>query len=137
MVFTVKYTDERCKIDAINALNAIQGVSAENDQNKGKLLRDVTVTLTGSADHQIPGRILKIFGSAHKKLVFKVTFKDPTHQRNALTMVKALKGVVNAEFERVDRTATIYGPNTPLTLNVTGDADPGIVLNTIRTARLH
>lgn len=125
-VFTVNFKNDRCKDDAINALNVIKGVEARKDDKGGSLLRDVTVTLTEGAYPQIPGEILKVFGSVQKKfLKFKVTFKDSTQRDAALTVVKALKGVKDVKFEG---SAT----NTPLTLKVIGDADPEIVLNILQ-----
>jgi len=125
-VFTVNYTDDRCKQDAISALNAIEGVTAKNDDKSRSLLTDVTVTLTRGAYPEIPGKILNIFGSVQKKfVVFKVTFKNSTHQNEALSVVKALKDVEKVEFEGSAR-------NTPLTLKVVGDADREIVLKILQ-----
>jgi len=122
-VYSVEYRDERCKKDAIGALNAIEGVSAENDNRRG-LSRDVTVNITGDADPRIPGKILVIFGSIRRKqLIFRLTFGDGRRKNDALRVVKALKGVDTAEFERVD------GIAAELILKVAVSADPQIVPN--------
>lgn len=130
MVFRMSYRDVRCKLDAINALNAIEGVSAENDNKRG-LLRDVTVSITPRADRELPGKMLTLFGVPNKKSVFKATFQDQTSKNTALLTVKALRDVVTAEYQHVDIRRNGY-TNMPATLIVTGDVEPGIVLDSLR-----
>lgn len=113
----------------MGALNGIEDVDAKMDSNHGKLSRDVTVTLTGKADRDIPRKILKLFGSAKQKFVFSV--KGLTHQNDALKKVKALKGVATARIKPVDNSLSTC-QNMPATLNVTGDVDPKNVLDILR-----
>lgn len=128
--FTVQYTDEKCKKYAIDVLNVIDGIVAENDKKSG-LARDVCVSVTRRRDLEATEKILKLFGSSvHKKSVFKGTFEG-NKKGNALSEVKKLKGVVDAEWERVKKNASTY-LNAPSTLIVLGNADPGIVLTTLR-----
>jgi len=127
LVFSVQYQEERYKQDAINALNAIRGVKAKNDDKGGDLSRDVTVTLTDGANPRIPGKILAIFGTVKKKfVVLKVTFQNPTDQKNALMVLNALKGVDKVEFEGN------AAEHKQLTLKIVGDANPVIVLTILQ-----
>jgi len=110
--FKVTFKNIEFKEKAKNTLKALPGVkSVDLDQKPGELKRILTVK--GDEDAKLLMNILSIYGSVHKLIVFKVSFKDQKCKLDALMTAKALKGVVSAELDGKDgdfvRKLTVIG----------------------------